>query len=320
LPTSYVYCYKYYCFEPEKQFHMNRRNFLTLSALGGVAALASRCTPMGNNNQSRESSAVLKLSSQEGLAPGESLAEKLDFLEEHGYTGIEPHGANLAGRVGEFQQALRNRNIEVSAVVAGFRGHLIARDPDLRKEAMDSIMDILEAGGALGANGLIVVPAFNRQESLPHQESRELLVEQLAELGAHAMKHNTHILIEPLNRREAYFLRQLADAAAICRDAGSDGVGCMGDFWHMTWEETSDLGAIISAGTYLKHMHIASRQRRRMPGEDEGDNYVDGLTGLKFIGFQGYISLECGSDGDRRETIPAAANLIRQQWEEAGRL
>lgn len=296
---------------------MNRRSFLTLSAVGSLGLLATRCSPAGSSREDRESSALLKLSSQEGVAPGESLNEKLDFLEEHGFTGIEPHGANLAGRVGEFQDALRNRSIAVSAVVAGFRGHLIAKDPAVRKEAMDSIRVILEAGGALGANGLIVVPAFNRQESLPHQESRELLVDQLAELGAHARQHHTSILIEPLNRREAYFLRQLADAAAICRDAGNDGVGCMGDFWHMTWEETSDLGAVISAGSHLRHMHIASRQRRLMPGEDEGDNYVEGMAGLKHINYQGYISLECGSDGDRRETIPAAADLIRRQWEEA---
>lgn len=296
---------------------MNRRSFLTLSALGGVAALASRCTPLGNGRQEKETSAELKLSSQEGVAPGESLAEKLDFLEAHGFTGLEPHGAGLPERVGEIQKALQNRQMEVSAVVAGFRGHLIAKDPALRKEAMDSIMEILEAAGALGAAGLIVVPAFNHQESLPHRESRELLVEQLAELGAHAKRHNTHVLIEPLNRREAYFLRQLADAASICRDSGSDGVGCMGDFWHMTWEETSDMGAIISAGPYLRHMHIASRQRRRMPGEDEGDNYTKGFVGLKHIDYRGFISLECGSDGDRRETIPEAANLIRQQWEEA---
>jgi sugar phosphate isomerase/epimerase len=299
---------------------MKRRSFLTLSALGGVALLAGQCTPAVEKPEKKTNGARLRLSSQEGVAPGETLTEKLDFLEAHGFTGIEPHGANLANRVGEFQQALQNRAIEVSAVVAGFRGHLIAKDPAVRDEAMGSIREILEAAGALGAAGLIVVPAFNHQESLPHQESRELLVEQLTTLGDHAMKHKTNLLIEPLNRREAYFLRQLADAAAICRDAGSDGVGCMGDFWHMAWEETSDLGAIISAGQYLKHMHIASRQRRRMPGEDEGDHYVDGMTGLKHIGYQGFISLECGSDGDRRETIPTAATLIRQQWEEAGTL
>ena len=67
----------------------------------------------------------------------------------------------------------------------------------------------------------------------------------------------------------------------------SGGVRCMGDFWHMTWEETSDMGAFISAGKYLQHVHVASRKRRSMPGEDgEADNYVEGFRGLKMIGYE----------------------------------
>ncbi|MBW6479855.1 MAG: sugar phosphate isomerase/epimerase [Bacteroidales bacterium] len=296
---------------------MDRRSFITLSAIGGAGLLAGSCTTVANKESDKKTGAVLKLSSQEGVAPGDSLTEKLDFLEEHGYTGIEPHGGNLAQRVEEFEKALQNRDIRVSAVVAGFQGFLIAKDPAVRQQATDSIKIILEAAGALRSEGLIVVPAFNHQESLPHVEAREMLVDQLQELGAFAAQHNTRILLEPLNRREAWFLRLLADAAAIAKDTESEGVGVMGDFWHMTWEETSDLGAIISAGDYLHHMHIASRKNRKMPGEDEGDNYAEGFKGLKHIGYQKFISLECGSEGDRRETIPAAAKLIREQWKKA---
>lgn len=295
---------------------MDRRSFITLSAIGSAGLLTGSCTTTVKESE-ETTDAVLKLSSQEGVAPGDTLTEKLDFLEEHGYTGIEPYGGNLAQRVEEFEKALQNRNIRISAVVAGFQGFLIAEDPAVRQQATESIKIILEAAGALGSEGLIVVPAFNHQESLPYVEARAMLVDQLQELGAFAAHHNTHILLEPLNRREAWFLRLLADAAAIAKDADNDGVGVMGDFWHMTWEETSDLGAIISAGDYLHHMHIASRKNRRMPGEDEGDNYVEGFKGLKHIGYQKFISLECGSEGDRRETIPAAARLITEQWGKA---
>lgn len=298
---------------------MKRRDFLSLSAIGGAGLLAAKCTGVSTSGEEgkKESSAVLKLSSQEGVAPGETLTEKLDFLEEHGYIGLEVSGRNLENRVEEIQQALQGRTIKVSAIVAGFEGYLIAQDPAIRDQAMNSMKIILEAAGALGSTGLIMVPAFNNQPSLPHQESREMLVGQLKELGEFARQHGTYILLEPLNRRETYFLRQLADAAAIARDAESEGVGVMGDFWHMTWEETSDMGAIISAGKYLQHMHIASRQRRRMPGEDPGDNYIEGMKALKYLDYQKYISLECGSEGDRRVTIPAAAKLIREQWDMA---
>ena len=92
----------------------------------------------------------------------------------------------------------------------------------------------------------------------------------------------------------------------------------MGDFWHMTLEETSDYAAFLSAGKYLKHVHVASRGRRSMPGEDgEADNYIDGFRALKEMNYQYYVSFECGTRGERTETVPAAVKLLREQWEMA---
>jgi len=92
----------------------------------------------------------------------------------------------------------------------------------------------------------------------------------------------------------------------------------MGDFWHMSIEETNDMGAFISAGKYLQHVHVASLKRRSMPGEDgEADNYIEGFRGLKMIGYDKYVSFECGCQGDRNIIVPEAVKLLRQQWEEA---
>ncbi len=295
---------------------INRRGFIRTSAASSLGAAAvSAAGAMTVPDPPRK--AQLKLSCQEGVAPGASLAEKLDFIEKHGYVGIEPGGANLPSRVTEFQNALRGRPVKVSAICAGFKGVIISEDESVRRQAMDSMKEILAAAGALGSTGLIIVPAFNNQTKLPNHEARPLLIDQLKELGEHAVKVKSRILLEPLNRKEAFFLRQVADAAAICRDVDSPGICCMGDFWHMTWEETNDMGAILSGKDHLHHMHIASRKNRKMPGEDPGDNYVEGFRGLKMIGYQDYVSLECGSVGDKAVTIPAAAKLMREQWAKA---
>ena len=113
-------------------------------------------------------------------------------------------------------------------------------------------------------------------------------------------------------------MRQVADAASVCRDINNPGVTCLGDFWHMTFEETSDMAAFISAGKYLSHVHMASRKRRSMPGEDgEADNYIDGFKGLKLIGYDKYVSFECGCQGDREIVVPEALALLRKQWKMA---
>jgi sugar phosphate isomerase/epimerase len=316
----------------------NRREFLQRTAAaaaavgvagGPVLAAEGDKYPMRAGKK-----AVLKLSSQDGRIPGESLTEKFDLMEKWGFEGVEFGGKELAKRVDEIKKALKGRSLKVSAICAGFEGWLIATDPKIRKQAMDSMKEILTAAGEIGSVGMIMVPSFNRQDeegSLPHKDARVLLAPftwwtertegpkmLLQELGEHAVKAGTTVLLEPLNRKECYFLRQLADAAAMCRDANHPGVAMMGDFWHMTWEETSDAGAFLSAGDYLRHVHIASRRRRKMPGEDgEADNYVDGFRGLKMIGYSNYISFECGCVGDPMERIPAAVKLIRGQWEQA---
>jgi sugar phosphate isomerase/epimerase len=295
---------------------LNRREFLTVSAITGVlgaASPAARAFTLPDPPQK----ARLRLSCQEGVAPGKSVAEKLDFLEANGFEGFEPGGRGLAKRVEELQRALEGRKIKISAVCAGFEGVLISEQESERQKALDSMKGILTAAGALKSTGMIMVPAFHNQTKLGHQESRELLIKLLGELGDHAQKAGTRVLLEPLNRKECHFLRQVADGAAICRDVNNPGVAVMGDFWHMTWEETSDMAAFIAAGKYLHHVHMASRKSRKMPGEDEGDNYVDGFKGLKIIGYQDFVSFECGCKGDRTKALPAAAKLLREQWESA---
>ena len=278
-----------------------------------IAALTS-CTPKKEaccNTQ-------LKISFQEGTAPRESLNEKFDYMESLGVVGFEPGGRGLAGRVNEIQQALNGRNIKVSAICAGFGGFILAEDPAVKAEFDSTMREIIAAAGELGSTGVIMVPAFNGQTPCkPHtRETREYLCEQMHELGEFALKHNTTVILEPLNRNEAHYLRQGADAAAICRDSKSAGVKCMGDFWHMS-EETSDYAALLAAGPeYLQHVHIASRGNRKMPGENgEVDNYVDGFRALKQMGYDKYVSFECGCNGDKEILVPAAVELLRSQWE-----
>ncbi len=303
---------------------MDRRSFLTTAAAGTAALAAASvlpgCAAASGDRKKAGSDLELKLSFQEGIAPGESLAEKLDFMESLGVVGFEPGGRGLASRVKEIQDALGGRNIKVSAICAGFEGFILAEDQAV-KELFDRTMrEIVAAAGELGSTGVIMVPAFNHQTPCrPHtMDTRKFLCEQLHDLGEFALEHGTTVILEPLNRNEAFYLRLVADAAAIARDSDSKGVKAMGDFWHMS-EETSDYGALMSAGKeYLQHVHIASRGRRVMPGEDgEKDNYVDGFRALKELGYDKYVSFECGTKGDRATTVTEAVNLLRQQWAKA---
>ncbi|WP_294078673.1 TIM barrel protein [Proteiniphilum sp. UBA5384] len=304
---------------------LDRRRFIQTTLVGSAAMVLGGCTSSAkadskDDNSGRKSKAKLNLSFQEGIPPGDTLNEKFDFMEEHGVVGFEPHGKPMLERLQEMKDALKGRDIKVSAICAGFDGFILSTDPEIRKQCRDTMEALIIGAGELQSVGVIIVPAFNNQVPvMPHtQETRDFLCEQFDEMGTFAHQHGTTVIFEPLNRKEAFYLRQVADAASICRDINNSGVKCMGDFWHMTWEENCDMGAFLSAGEHLQHVHIASRKRRSMPGEDgEADNYRNGFKGLKMMGYDKYVSFECGAQGDRNIVVPAALDLLRKQWEEA---
>ena len=61
---------------------MKRREFLKASLLGAaVAAVAPLDLLGGTKGRPKKGGAELKISLQEGVTPGETLKEKLDFME-----------------------------------------------------------------------------------------------------------------------------------------------------------------------------------------------------------------------------------------------
>ena len=262
---------------------MDRKTFLKTSLAGAAALVAAPGALVSCDSSKKKTSSAstpLRLSFQEGLTPGESLAEKFDFMESLGITGFEPGGKGLAGRVTEIREAMQGRDIKVSAICAGFDGFILAEDPAVKAQFDTSMREIVRAAGELGSTGVIMVPVFNWQNpALPHTlETRDYLCQQMHDLGEFALSCGTTVILEPLNRKEAFYLRLVSE-----------------------------------------HVHIASRGNRVMPGEDgDKDCYTDGFRALKELGYPNYVSFECGCrSDDRAATLTAAVDLLRKQWDEA---
>jgi sugar phosphate isomerase/epimerase len=293
---------------------MKRRAFLTTAAAVGAAATF---THEGAAAPLKKTAAALRLSCQEWVVSGSSLKEKVAKLARWEIEGLEVGGKGLAGKVTEIKNALRGSGVKVSAICAGFDGALGHHDPAERTKAITSMKAILEPAGELESTGLIFVPAFNHHQSkLSAWEVRTVLLDVLPELGDVAKKAGTRVILEPLNRKETIYVRLLADAAAIVRDVDHPAVAMMGDFYHMGIEETSDLGAFLSAGPYLRHVHLATTKGRLLPGQAER-SYVEGFRGLKMLGYREYCSFECGVRGDRDVEIPKSVAFLKNEWEKA---
>jgi len=293
---------------------INRRSFLKAFAIGGAFAAVSGLSVPAIAEE-KKSTAVLKLSSQEGRIPGGSLKEKITNLEKWGGCGME-FGGNPKGRIKEIQDAMKGTGMKVSALCWGSHGgDLVSMDMEKRKKGIQDMKDALTTAGELESTGVIFVPCFNKQSHLKPDEIRKILIDILPDLGDHAQKCKSRVLLEPLNTGETFYMKRLEQAASICNELKNPGVAIMGDFYHMKKEETSDKDAFVAAGSYLHHVHLASTTRV-LPGQDDR-SYIEGFKGLKMIGYQDYCSLECGCKGKPEEEIPKAFAFLKEQWEEA---
>ena len=308
---------------------ISRRGFLTAGALAaaGTAILPGTVSAKEGKGKSKaKSKAALKLSAQIWIIPGKDLPERLATMQEWGFDGVELPGGDLSdqglpsiiGHEKLYEDAIKNTKLKVSAICGG-KGtgdaRIVSEDVSKRAGGIDDVKQLLTAAGALHSTGVIYVPAFNGGTKLGNFEIRKILIDTLPALGEHAHKAGTRLVLEPLNRGEAFFLRQVADGASSVLDCKNPGLGVMGDFYHMYIEETSDLGAFISGGSYVHHAHLASRIRV-LPGQDERQ-FVDGFRGLKWIGFHDYCSFECGVRGDAKVEIPKSMAFLREQWAKA---
>jgi sugar phosphate isomerase/epimerase len=303
---------------------MDRREFLktSLVAAGAVAGLGAG----GQILQAADApkgKAVLKLCSQDGKIPGKSLKEKAELILKFGGCGLE-FGGMSAERAKQIKQDLAGTGVGVAALCWG-RFSLMDSDAEKRKKAVEDLKKALEVAAEAGSTGVIVVP----NPQMPFEDGLKILADVLPAVGEHGVKVGNRVLLEPLCGGEAKFMNRLEQAVAICKASKSPGICLMGDFYHMCKEEKDDEQAFITADGLLHHIHLASRIRW-LPGQDhlrEPDkperSFVSGFKGLKKIGYQDYCSLECNTNGDKKNPsdpmveIPKSFAFLKAQWDEA---
>ena len=317
---------------------MNRREFLAAGAVAGIAPMLSaacgsacgcgtlpKLTPPAQPAQ-------LNLCLQWGGIPvADDINAKLDYLEANDYQAVEiPSGKWVLERGERLAAALKGRRLFLSTACGPSR--FDRADKAANDKEVESFFPVLEVLGAIKSVGLIICPARGKPE-VGLKELREDFVTNTGKrLAEKAAKCGTTIVLEPLQRAETPFLRQVADGAKMAQEIGA-GCTVMGDFWHMSKEEPSQFAAFVAAGKLLAHVHIASLGRRKIPGSDGAlDNYVDGFKGLKFLGYRGAVSLEAGylpvgknaagkdvfpDNAQKSEILKRMCALVREQWEQA---
>ncbi len=261
----------------------------------------------------------MRIAAQEKLVPGETFAQKVTALERYGYDGIELNGEGLRARLPEIKRALADSPVRASTICGGFPSKFTVPDKEVRQESVDAVRDLLGCAAEVGALGVIFVPRFNREPGVPdlsplisvQQLQRDLLVAVIRPLAAVAADLGVTLLLEPLNRYESRFPKDLAEGCSICEEVGSPGLNLMADFFHMSIEEADIAASLRAARRYVRHVHLAD-SNRLLPGLGH-TAFTEPFRALHEIGFSGFGALECGVPEPRDSTLPECARFLRAQ-------
>lgn len=267
----------------------------------------------------------MKLACQERLVPGETFAEKLRKLENFGFAGVELNGAHLNDEAGlaERRAALQDSPVKASSICGGFEAEMIHPDPERRQACVDVLKRYIDLCAELGATGPISVPIFNRNARVPdmspwmtqHEAEIELLRHMLEDIARHAEGTGACLLLEPLNRYESNALRDVEEAAELCRAIGGKGVRVMADFFHMHIEQPNTPKSFAAIADVLGHVHLADNTRQE-PGTGDID-FVASFKVLKEIGFDGYMAFECRLSDKEEVALPKSVAYLQACWTEA---
>ena len=314
-------------------FKYNRRDFLATGIAAGTLAIVSASPAHAQVTASgfpgdRRAEAKLRFCCQPGLPPGNSNEEKLKWMKNNGFDAVEIGNPGNMESARNWKKLADDAGLVVASIYfGGAEGPLMSEDPATRQRGLDESKAKMEIAAAMDCPVLVYVPVRGNQpesvRNLPERVLWERTVSVLKELGPMAAALKTNVILEPLRRGEAWFMRQVSQAARLAQEANVPGIAVLGDTYHMYTEEANSMAAFIAGGDLVKHVHLGSGQGRVLPTAEnhsaKGHTHTEAFRGLKYIGYTGVVSFECrvGGSGDAAIELPKCLDYLRKCWEEA---
>ncbi len=259
------------------------------------------------------------LAVSENMIPGAGYGEKLRFLRDHGYDGIELFPESAAQEVTELKQAMTETGI-VAPSMRGRTRDLLSADVAERQAQIEKLKQVCALAEDCGVRVVVIVPVFGGPK-LPNLapwrsviELEEALLDTiLPTIGVIAANHGVTLVMEPLNRYETHFLNTLEQGAAICQRINHPHVRIMADFFHMHIEEADIAASLAENLAYVCHVHLAD-SNRDLPGCGHTD-FAPAFRVLKQAGFSGAFALECPRRGSPEFGFKESAAYVRGIWQ-----
>ncbi len=275
-------------------YHSNRRQFLQSSAVLFTAAM------MGSSFSFKKEPPLLAFSTLG--CPDWTLRQITDFAVQHGYTGIELRGLqrqldlpqckefSTVANVIDTMNIMKEKGLQF--VDLGSSATLHFADAAERKKNLDEGKRFIDLAQRVNCPNIRVFPN-NFIKGQTKEETMDLIIKGLLELGEYAKGSNVKVLIESHGD-----LVYTADLEKVLQAAQHINVGLVWDItnmWTVTKESPSQVYEKLKK--YIHHTHI--KDAKLMDGKPQyallgqGDVPIfEAIDALSKGAYKGYYSFE----------------------------
>nr|WP_253259869.1 sugar phosphate isomerase/epimerase family protein [Subtercola boreus] len=256
------------------------------------------------------------------MVPGVTLTEKAELLRNWGYEAIavfqplQAWNAEVHTELLSLESQTGIRPVEF-VLTDDIYGHAMSDDLELRRRCRDMYREAAAVCAELGAvteieyeygpqNPLPLFDAFQQ----PDESQKTEFMDFYRELLAVVEDTDGRILLEPLNRYESRYLNRVVDNLEIIDAVAHPNGGLLPDTFHMSLEETDLAESLRLAAERVVHVHLGD-SNRLLPGSGHLD-WAAIFGALSDIGYDGWVNLECSTEGDPAQTLPATAAFLRR--------
>ena len=264
----------------------------------------------------------VKLCCSSPMVPGTTLTEKATKLHAWGYDAIavfQPFADWNDTVHAELTSLEANTGVRPAEFILMDEsyGNAMSPDSELRERCRAMYRETAAVCAELGAVTEIEfqygpqnpLPLFDPFQQLTGDQE-EAFVAFYREMLGIVEGTPARVLLEPINRYESTYLNRIVDNARIVDVAAHPNAGLLPDTFHMSIEEADLAEALRFAGERVVHVHLGD-SNRLLPGHGLLD-WTAIFAALTDLQYQGYVNLECSTEGDPSVTLPDTATFLRE--------
>jgi sugar phosphate isomerase/epimerase len=151
----------------------------------------------------------------------------------------------------------------------------------------------------------------NIPEGFSRSEARRQFIDLCKQMAPIAKKYGVTVVLEPLNSKECNFINSVAEGGEIVKAVNHPNFRLLADIYHMKMDNENPEN-IVKYGKLIKHVHIAEKQDRAVPGTYNED-FWPYFDALRKIDYKGRISIEAQWK-DMQTQAPIAIETIKKQF------